>query len=96
MLRRARVQDTLTQVQHEMAEIKSVNPSPRKHALQARRAVKPPRAPRQSRATQIEAHLPPNFDRMDVRDQQIWLRKQKDELDLLAVCPHTRDARASC
>ncbi|KAI1795835.1 hypothetical protein LXA43DRAFT_1090470 [Ganoderma leucocontextum] len=80
----ARVQDTLTQVQQEMAGIKNVDPRARKHTLQARRAVKPPRTPRQSRIMQIEEHLPPDFDTMDVRDREIWLRQQKDQLDLLA------------
>ncbi|PIL29456.1 hypothetical protein GSI_08398 [Ganoderma sinense ZZ0214-1] len=79
----AQVQVTLTQVQQEMAGLKNANPRASKHALQARRAVKPPRAPRQSRMKQIEEHLPPNFNTMAVADQEIWLRHQKDQLDLL-------------
>ncbi|PIL23155.1 hypothetical protein GSI_14464 [Ganoderma sinense ZZ0214-1] len=80
----AQVQVTLTKVQQEMAGLKNVNPRTSKYALQARRAVKPPRASRQSRAKQAEEHLPPNFGTMAVGDQEIWLRRQKDQLDLLA------------
>ncbi|PIL36023.1 hypothetical protein GSI_01683 [Ganoderma sinense ZZ0214-1] len=47
-------------------------------------ATKAPRKVRQSRLKQVGEHLPPDFNTWTVQDRSVWLRRQKDQLDLLS------------
>ncbi len=78
--------ETLTQVQEDVSELKASRTPRRKHAIEARRTLKAPRASL-SRKAQLEQGLPPNFHKWPAQDQANWYRAEKNHLDQLSVRP---------
>lgn len=77
------MQQAVSQMQQDVSEIKAAR-SQRRHQVKARREVRPLRGTK-SRVAQISENLPAGFDGWPPEERELWLRKEKNELDLLSV-----------
>ncbi len=81
---RETVHQAISQVQQDVSELKAAR-TQRKHQVKARHEVRPPARGTKSRVAQISENLPTGFDSWAPEDREMWLRKEKNQLDLLSV-----------
>ncbi len=89
------MQDKLTQVQEDVASLKDSSKSERRMGVKAKRMLKAPR-PARSRVALIEDTLPPNFHAWSVSDRKLYMRREKNHLDRLAVRPGSASLHLPC